>query len=117
MKTLHRNNSRRRGAALVEYGLLIAGVALISAAAVSIFGHKTNDLVSATASILPGAHADDNGPIFSGKLIETTSAEGGGLIAVDSQGIAGASGTPRLGNNLLGNGNGDNLEDLVVENE
>ena len=49
----------KKGQGLVEYGLIIAGVALICAAAVSVFGHKTSDLISATAAILPGAHADD----------------------------------------------------------
>jgi pilus assembly protein Flp/PilA len=91
----------KKGSALVEYGLLIAGVALVSAAAVSVFGHKTNDLISATASILPGAHDDDNGAIVSGKLIETTrdAANGDGII-VDAN--AAGNATPRLGNNLLG---------------
>ena len=91
----------KKGSALVEYGLLIAGVALVSAAAVSVFGHKTNDLISATATILPGAHDDDNGPIVSAKLIETTrdAANGNGII-VDP--TAAALETPRLGNNLLG---------------
>ena len=60
----------------MEYGLLIAGVALISSAGVSIFGHKTNDLVSSVAAVLPGAHADDNGPLVSGKLIETAAVGG-----------------------------------------
>ena len=105
--------NRRRGAALVEYGLLIAGVSLISSAAVAIFGHKTNDLVSATATVLPGAHADDNGPIFSGKLIETTGSDTG-QIAVDLGGITTNTDTPRLGNNLLGAGNGD-LTTLVLD--
>jgi Flp pilus assembly pilin Flp len=50
----------KKGQGLVEYGLIIAGVALICAAAISVFGHKTNDLIAAVAAILPGAHADDN---------------------------------------------------------
>src|SRR5438309_457384 len=62
---------KRRGAALVEYALLIAGVALVCAAAVSIFGHKTNDMIAGTAGVLPGAHVDDNAPIVSGHIIET----------------------------------------------
>ena len=105
--------NRRRGAALVEYGLLIAGVSLISSAAVAIFGHKTNDLVSATATVLPGAHADDNGPIFSGKLIETTGSDTG-QISVNVADITTNTDTPRLGNNLLGAGNGD-LTTLVLD--
>ena len=90
----------RKGQGLVEYGLIIAGVTLIAAAAVSTFGHKTTDLISAVAAILPGAHADDNAPITSGALIETTQTDG--AIAVDVAGIAGAIGTARLGNNVLG---------------
>lgn len=106
--------SNRKGAALVEYGLVVAGVALISAAAVSVFGHKTNDLVASAAVILPCAHEDDNAPIFSGKLIETAQVGPNNSIAVDT--AAAVAGGPRLGNNLLGDGNGANLENLVVEN-
>ncbi|MCA9220669.1 MAG: class III signal peptide-containing protein, partial [Planctomycetales bacterium] len=72
----------KKGQGLVEYGLIIAGVALICAAAISVFGHKTSDLISAVATVLPGAHADDNGPMISGKLIETTEATATG-IALD----------------------------------
>ena len=98
-------NKKRRGAALVEYGLLIAGVALIGAAAVSIFGHKTSDLVAAVATVLPGAHADDNGAITSGKLIETsapTTGATGTAIALSITDINANSVTERLGNNVLG---------------
>lgn len=107
----------RRGAALVEYGLLIAGVALISSAAVSIFGHKTNDLVASVAAVLPGAHADDNGPIFSGKLIETIGADEGTIaLNTDStDGIASLSNTERLGTNLLGATNASDLAELVLD--
>lgn len=107
----------RKGAALVEYGLLIAGVSLIGAAAVSTFGHKTNDMLASVAAILPGAHADDNGPIFSGKLIETT--QGANGIALDAARIASEelTGVARLGENLLGAGGGDTLALLVVEAE
>ena len=98
MKKLLQN---KKGSALVEYGLLIAGVALVSAAAVSVFGHKTNDLISATATILPGAHDDDNGPSVSGKLIETTrDPNNNDAIILDT--ASAATETPRLGNNLLG---------------
>ena len=93
----------KKGQGLVEYGLIIAGVALICAASISVFGHKTSDLIAAAAAVIPGAHADDNGPLVSGKLIETTSAEDGN-IALDVQTIAGNSATERLGNNVLGAG-------------
>ena len=95
----------RKGQGLVEYGLLIAGVALVSAAAVSVFGHKTNDLIAAMATVLPGAHSDDNGPIVSGRLIETTDpreGRGPGYVGLDVEAIAGNTGTRRMGNNLVG---------------
>ena len=94
-----RQAQRRRGAVLVEYGLLIGGVALIAVAAISILGHKTNDLFSTVAASLPGAHPDDNAPIQSGKLVETAVGPNG-AIAIDAQGIANSPGTPRLANNL-----------------
>ena len=112
MQNLHKTNRSRRGAALIEYALLIGGVALVAAAAVAIFGHKTNDLVATTAAILPGAHADDNGPIFSGKIIETTVASPAG-IAVDVNGISTNVNASRLADNL-GIAAAD-LEALVVE--
>lgn len=102
----------RKGAALVEYGLLVAGVALIATAGVSILGHKTSDLVSTVAAVLPGAHADDNGPIVSGKLVETTGADTG-AIALDFTAISDASDTSRLNNNL--GAPDDAIESLVLE--
>jgi pilus assembly protein Flp/PilA len=101
----------RKGAALVEYSMLVAGVALISAAALAVLGHKTSDMVSITAATLPGAHADDNGPIVSGKLIETTQ-NADGEISADAAGIAANQGTSRLGTNL-----GVSATSLVVEAE
>jgi Flp pilus assembly pilin Flp len=103
----------RRGAALVEYALLVAGVALIATATVAILGHKTNDMMAATAAILPGAHIDDNNPIISGKLIETI--DNGTGIQVDVAQIVANSDTERLGENLLGAGQGAVLATLVVE--
>jgi len=108
----------RKGQGLVEYGLIIAGVALICAASVSIFGHKTSDLISAVAAVLPGAHGDDNAPIASGKLIETAD-NGSGALQLDAAGIAAAVDTPRLENNVLGLGSaagaGTDFGGLVVE--
>ena len=47
----------KRGAALAEYSLLVAGIMLVGAAGTSLFGHKTADMMGATAAVLPGAHA------------------------------------------------------------
>lgn len=96
MRNLLRN---KKGQGLVEYGLIIAGVALVSAAAVSIFGHKTSDLISAVATVLPGAHDDDNAPIVSGALIET-GANANGDLALDAAGILAGNASDRLGGNL-----------------
>jgi Flp pilus assembly pilin Flp len=95
-------NRNRKGQGLVEYALLIAGVALIAAAAVSVFGHKTSDMIAAVAAVLPGAHPDDNGPINSGKLIETTDAAAADTdgIELDAGTIQTNTNTARLGNNV-----------------
>src|SRR5689334_16598691 len=75
----------RKGAAFVEYALLVGGIALVGAAAVAVFGHKTSDMLGAAAAILPGAHFDDNSPLASGKIIETnnTSGKDGNAIGLD----------------------------------
>jgi Flp pilus assembly pilin Flp len=92
----------RKGAAFVEYALLVGGIALIGAAAVSVFGHKTSDMLAATAAILPGAHADDNAAIVSGKIIETTAGDATNPISLDVATIQTNGGTDRLGTNVLG---------------
>jgi len=99
LRKLFRN---KKGQGLVEYGLIIAGVALIAAVGISVFGHKVSDLISATATVLPGAHADDNAAIQSGKLIETTVGAAGTPIALDVTTIETNSGTGRLDANVLG---------------
>lgn len=102
----------RKGAALVEYSMLVAGVALMSAVGLSVLGHKTSDMVSITAATLPGAHADDNGPITSGKLIETEQDVTSGEITTSAAAIAAANATSRLGTNT-----GVTATTLVVEAE
>src|SRR5205085_4529603 len=79
MKIIHQPRRAKRGAALVEYGLIVAGVALVAAAAVSIFGHKTASIIGATAAILPGAQPDDNGIIDAGRVIATHHGDDGNI--------------------------------------
>ena len=110
MKKLIRN---RKGQGLVEYALIIAGVALISAVAISLFGHKVSDLIGAVATVLPGAHQGDNGPILSGHLIETTDATQG-PIGLDVPGIIAGQGTGRLGENVFSN-NTNGFDGLIIE--
>ena len=109
----------RKGQGLVEYGLIIAGVALIAAVSISVFGHKVSDLIAATATVIPGAHEDDNGPITSGKLIESTApgaAGSGDGIELDVVTIEGNTLSGRLGNNVLGTDpTGDGFGGLILE--
>ena len=119
LKIVRRLRKNETGAALVEYALIIAGVALIGAAAVSIFGNKVTDMLATAAAILPGAHADSNAPIVSGKIIETSpnapgfddgnSATG---IGLDVNAITQSNGQKRLGDNVGGDGS---LSSLVLE--
>lgn len=95
----------RRGAALAEYGLLLAGITMVSLAAVSVLGGKVGGLVGAVASILPGATAQQNAPVTVGELIEmrTGDDDGDGVLQreVDMLGIVHSnSGTARLGNSI-----------------
>jgi pilus assembly protein Flp/PilA len=75
----------KKGQGLVEYGILVGGIALVALAATAILGHKTNDLIATVAGSLPGAHADDNGAIVSGKLVNTTVQSGGSGLVLDGQ--------------------------------
>jgi len=88
-----------KGAAMVEYAILVAGIALVSITAVSLLGSKVNDMYIGVATIIPGAHAGDNGPMVNGGLIETTT-DAKGRVIIDVPTIVANSGTPRLGNNL-----------------
>ena len=109
----------KKGAAMVEYAMLVAGVALVSAAAISVFGNKTADMVSVSAAVLPGANASDNAPIANAALIETditADTDGDGTadaIALDIPSIIANQSTSRLGNSL---GIGSDVEMLVRQN-
>jgi Flp pilus assembly pilin Flp len=79
MKIQKQNRNQKRGAALVEYGLIIAGVALVAVAAISIFGHKTGGIIASTARVLPGAQAEDNKMVSVGQVVATTTNADGSL--------------------------------------
>ena len=114
LKKLFRN---RKGQGLVEYALIIAGVTLVAAVGISVFGHKVNDMISMVATIMPGAHTDDNAPIASGHIIELANTNG--VITIDpsqATGVISHNGTDRLEGNVLGYtnyGTGDST--LVTE--
>ncbi len=67
LKTLR----NKKGQGLVEYGILVGGIALVALATISLLGHKTTDLLASVTAALPCAHDDDAGPIVSGKLVAT----------------------------------------------
>ncbi len=69
----------KKGQGLVEYGILVGGIALVALAATAILGHKTTDLIGTVAGALPGAHDEDNGAIVSGILVNVTSSGGSGF--------------------------------------
>lgn len=103
LKTINR---KKRGAALVEYGLLIAGVALVSAVGISLFGKKTNEMIGVTASVLPSSDAADDTQIKSTGLIKTTNANGSHEIDFSQIG----TGDNTL-DNVYGTGAGDVIDD------
>lgn len=76
----------KKGQGMVEYGILVGGIALVCLVSVALLGHKANDLLGTVAAALPGAHDDDVGAILSGKLVNTTVVEGenGSAIALDA---------------------------------
>ena len=101
MRKLIRN---KKGQGLVEYGILVGGVALVGLAATAILGHKTTDLIGTVAAALPSAHAGENAPIVSGQLVATINEPGSGGLVLD------ATATQDFSTNL-----GINGEGLVVE--
>lgn len=114
MKRFNKTDRSRRegGAALAEYGLIVAGVTMVSLVAVAVFGSKVGGLIGSSAMLLPGAYTDQNAPVQVGQLIETRTedANGDGVkeIVMDASGIADQGGglvgaepaTPRLGQSM-----------------
>lgn len=96
----------KKGQGLVEYGILVGGIALVSLAATAILGHKTNDLLGSVSQMLPCAHEDATGPIVSGKLVATTQTGASNAIVLD------ATNPGSLSQNL-----GIDAETLIVEPE
>jgi Flp pilus assembly pilin Flp len=92
----------KRGSAMVEYGLLVAGVAIIGVGAVSTFGKKTGDLIGTSAAIIPGGSAATNRPIAVGRLIEmeTSSEQKTNFSAINNNTTT--AGVNRLSRNLAG---------------
>ena len=81
----NQTNRKKRGAALVEYGLLVAGVALVTAVAISVFGHKVNDMMGTAAAILPSSNDQDTGVITGGRVVQTLNTGGNITLGTTSE--------------------------------
>jgi len=117
---LYRPLRKRKGQGLVEYALLVGGIALIGATAVSLIGHKTSDILGLVAVVLPGAHFGDNAPIESGHLIDTNTVGTNGSIAIDTAAILSQNGQDRLGNAVFGPQSvaaGNGVGGLIIESQ
>lgn len=113
-----RNRRRQGGAALAEYGLLVAGIVLVSLVAVSVLGGKVGGLIGSVATLLPGAYTDQNAPVHVGEMIETKTGDinndGVKEITLDAARIGDEGGAlvggepevPRLGQALGTDGHG-----------
>lgn len=100
-RTLLQKN--RRGQGLVEYIIIVAAVALIALAAVSIFGHKVADQYAVGAGMLPGAHGEDNAPIATGFYADIandgTANSGNGVVTWDD--VTGNATVGEMDNNVM----------------
>lgn len=114
MRRNDQSHRRRRqgGAALAEYGLIVAGVTMVSLVAVSVFGSKVGGLIATSAMMIPGAYNDQNAPVQVGQMLETRTVDANGdgvreivadvsRIADDGGGVLGNEpATPRLGQSM-----------------
>lgn len=99
-------SARRKAQALVEYALLLAGIALVCVVAVAVLGEKTAEVLGVVAAVMPGAHADDNKPIKVGTILPVN--KGGSSLTLDAANLVDAAGVDRM-QGLLGAGGGELL--------
>ena len=110
LKSMFRN---RKGQGLVEYALIVGGVAVTCALAITVFGMKTSEMLAGYAGLLPGANADTNANINQSGLFELSNANG--QLQLDMDVIVGEVGQERL--NIAIDPAGDNgIESYVTNN-
>lgn len=106
-----RNTARRRGQALLEYALAVAGGALVCAVFISLVDQRLAETIGTTVALVPGAHATDNGRadglIAAGNLVETNQ------TGLDLDAILQNSGSSRLGKNVFGDE--DAVSGLIID--
>lgn len=108
LRKLFRN---RKGQGLVEYALIVGGVAITCALAITIFGLKTSEMIAGYAGLLPGANTDTNANITQAALFEVEN--DGGTIRLDMAEIVNETNTDRLNTTFDAFGDAS-LEDYVV---
>ena len=107
---MKRDGRRESGAALAEYGLLVAGITMVCLVAVSVLGSKVGGLIGSVASLLPSAYTDQNAPVQVGQIIETRTADVNndsvkeiildGARIGDGAVVGDEANTPRLGQSM-----------------
>lgn len=60
----------RRGATLVEYALVSAGIVLVSLGAASLLSLKASEAITTNLASQPDAHPTDNAPLRGGAIVE-----------------------------------------------
>ncbi len=104
---IRRYTRKRKGQALVEYIVIVAGVLLVSIVGISLFGHKVAGMVNMATVILPGVHGGGNNPIQTGRLVEFAPDGGDGRISLAAQQIQDNFGKQRFSMNIWGAAAGD----------
>lgn len=103
----------RKGQGLVEYALIVGGVAITTAVAIAVFGLKVSEMIGTYAVIIPGTTNNVNNDVQVGSILELNN--NAGTIGLDATEIEARAGTSRL-NNTVDPATG-NLEDFIVQNE
>jgi Flp pilus assembly pilin Flp len=88
---------KRKGAAMVEYAILVGAVALIGILGMSVLGRKTSDIIGTLAVILPGVESREDVSLHNASLIEITT--DGTTFRIDSNKIAADKSVDRLNAN------------------
>jgi Flp pilus assembly pilin Flp len=101
LRVLRRLARDKKGQGMVEYALIVAGVAVVCAVSISVLGHKTADVIAIAAAVMPGAVDTDNAPINTSSVMPTK-LDSNGDIVMDPTKLVAASGTPRWDNVFAG---------------
>jgi Flp pilus assembly pilin Flp len=105
----------KKGQGLVEYALLIAGVALVGTIGVTMVGLKTNEMISAVAATLPGPNPESNRAIRTGALVEVRNQDGNAQVDFLQITLNNDGTEARQTDNMQGAGIDTGLADDIVQ--